>query len=304
MARGSAEQRRVGVDGGQGVPAVAGSPQRPPWKRTRSFRAIPAVSVAQVRNTPPNVPCYRSPRSSSWLSASGVVRSAISASFRLADTGSVSAGDGEMRTSPEVYATRAVAERALWKLADDGRADCQQDRPVPCPGAARHLREPAMGRGNRAVHGSDLDLQAGTVRVRAAFTQRRSYSSAIVLGPPKSRAGRRVVGIPKSIIPALEQHLSEYVGPEPGALVFCGVKGAPLSRSNFNKMSAWPSAVRSIGAEGLHFHDLRHTGNTFAEVSGVASAASFGSLRERRGAGLRGQRGAGGEGARAGRHAA
>jgi hypothetical protein len=23
-------------------------------------------------------------------------------------------------------------------------------------------------------------------------------------------------------------------------------------------------AVRSIGAEGLHFHDLRHTGNTFA----------------------------------------
>lgn len=29
--------------------------------------------------------------------------------------------DGGMRTSPEVYATRAVAERALWKLADEGR---------------------------------------------------------------------------------------------------------------------------------------------------------------------------------------
>jgi len=39
-------------------------------------------------------------------------------------------------------------------------------------------------------------------------------------------------------------------------------------------------------------------------VSGVASAASFGSWRERRGAGLRGQRGAGGAGASAGRHAA
>ena len=63
--------------------------------------------------------------------------------------------------------------------------------------------------------------------------------------------------------------MSEFVGPEPGALVFCGVHGAPLSRSNFNKMSAWPSAVRSIGAEGLHFHDLRHTGNTFASSGGA-----------------------------------
>ena len=31
---------------------------------------------------------------------------------------------GVMRTSPEVYGTRAEAERALWKMADDGRADC------------------------------------------------------------------------------------------------------------------------------------------------------------------------------------
>ncbi len=31
----------------------------------------------------------------------------------------------------------------------------------------------------------------------------------------------------------------------------------------------WPSAVRSIGAEGLHFHDLRHTGNTFAASGGA-----------------------------------
>jgi hypothetical protein len=30
--------------------------------------------------------------------------------------------------------------------------------------------------------------------------------------------------------------MSEFVGPEPGALVFCGLQGGPLSRSNFNKM--------------------------------------------------------------------
>jgi hypothetical protein len=34
-------------------------------------------------------------------------------------------------------------------------------------------------------------------------------------------------------------------------------------------MSARPYAVRSIGAEDLHFHDLRHTGKTFAASSGA-----------------------------------
>ena len=63
--------------------------------------------------------------------------------------------------------------------------------------------------------------------------------------------------------------MSEFVGPEPGALVLYGVQRRPWSRSNFNKMSAWPSAVRSIGAMGLHFHDLRHTGNTFAASGGA-----------------------------------
>jgi integrase len=42
-----------------------------------------------------------------------------------------------------------------------------------------------------------------------------------------------------------------------------------MRRSNFNKMSARPHAVRAIGAEGLHFHDLRHTGNHLAAKSGA-----------------------------------
>ena len=35
-------------------------------------------------------------------------------------------------------------------------------------------------------------------------------------------------------------------------------------------MSGWPHAVESIGAPGLHVHDLRHTGNQFAANSGAA----------------------------------
>jgi integrase len=59
-----------------------------------------------------------------------------------------------------------------------------------------------------------------------------------------------------------DRHLAVSVQNEPGSLVFPGVKGGPLRRCNFNKMSAWPQAVRSIDAEGLHFHDLRHAGIT------------------------------------------
>jgi integrase len=70
--------------------------------------------------------------------------------------------------------------------------------------------------------------------------------------------------------PALREHLSLFVGPEAEALIFPGVKGGPLRRSNFNKMAAWPHAVHAIGAAGLHFHDLRHTGNQFAAASGAS----------------------------------
>ena len=80
----------------------------------------------------------------------------------------------------------------------------------------------------------------------------------MLLGPPKSKAGRRVVGVPDAIIPVLRDHLPVYVKPEPGALVLTGVKGGPLRRGNFSKMSAWPHVVASIGMAGLHFHDLRH----------------------------------------------
>jgi integrase len=75
--------------------------------------------------------------------------------------------------------------------------------------------------------------------------------------------------VPDAIIPKLRDHLLVYAKDEPSALVFPGIRGGPLRRGNFNKMSAWPHAVASIGMPGLHFHDLRHTGNQFAAQSGA-----------------------------------
>jgi len=174
--------------------------------------------------------------------------------------------DGMMRTSPEVFDTRAEAERALWKMADDGWADCHHDRRYFALVLLATFASLRWGEVT-ALRRADLDLEAGTVRVRSAFVERST--GEILLGPPKSKAGRRVVGIPDAILPALREHLSIFVKDEPSALVFPGAKGGPLRRGNFNKMSAWPYAVKSVDAEGLHFHDLRHTGNTFAAVSGA-----------------------------------
>ena len=72
------------------------------------------------------------------------------------------------------------------------------------------------------------------------------------------------------IVPVLREHLAVFAaGRARVRWSSPGVKGGPLRRGNFNKMSAWPHAVESIGMTGLHFHDLRHTGNQFAAQSGA-----------------------------------
>lgn len=172
--------------------------------------------------------------------------------------------DEVMRTAIRRYANRQDAERALWKMADEGKADCTHDRRFHALVLLATFASLRWGEAT-ALTRSDLDLKARTVRVRQAYVERSN--GQLLLGPPKSRAGRRIVGIPAAIVPDLERHLAVYVKDDPAALVFPGQKGGPLRRGNFNKLSAWPHAVASIGMPGLHFHDLRHTGNHFAAES-------------------------------------
>jgi hypothetical protein len=70
---------------------------------------------------------------------------------------------------------------------------------------------------------------------------------------------------------------------------------APLGKLDSERMVPLDEETLATQAAGLGYvvpHQLRHTYATAMEVSGVASAASFGGWRERRGAGLQGQRGA------------
>lgn len=120
-----------------------------------------------------------------------------------------------------------------------------------------------------ALTRKDLDLEHGLVRVRAAFTEVKGQG--LVLGPPKSRAGVRVVSIPRAVADELRQHLADFVPDDQDALVFTGPKGAPLRRGNFNPLVGWRDLVAGLGHPGLHFHDLRHTGNTLAAASGAST---------------------------------
>jgi integrase len=173
---------------------------------------------------------------------------------------------GEMRTHPEVFATRAEAERALWRMPDTVQADVTQDRRFRAFVLLATFASLRWGE-ITALTRRDIDLKAGTVRIRTAYTERST--GEMVLGLPKSRAGSRTVGIPQAIMPTLREHLATFVKAEPGSLVFPGAKGGPMRRSGFNRASAWPEAVRMVGIPNLHFHDLRHTGNMIAAESGA-----------------------------------
>jgi len=116
---------------------------------------------------------------------------------------------------------------------------------------------------------ADLDLDAGTVFVRRSLTEVRG--TGLVLGPPKSRAGLRTVSLPGVVVDELKRHLGLYVDPDPSAFVFTGLRGKPIRRGNFNPMVGWAEIVESMGKVGLHFHDLRHTGNTLAAQSGAST---------------------------------
>jgi integrase len=110
----------------------------------------------------------------------------------------------------------------------------------------------------------DIDLDACTVRV----TRQINYppGGGYFFGPPKSRAGRRVVSFPDLIVPDLRTHLDQLT--PAAALVFSSPDGQPLRHSNFYRR-VWMPAAAATGLAGIHLHDLRHTGNQFTADAGA-----------------------------------
>jgi integrase len=120
-----------------------------------------------------------------------------------------------------------------------------------------------------ALHRRDIAPDGSWVRVSFAHTE--VVGRGIVVGPPKSRADVRTISIPEAIRPEIAKHLMTYVEPAPDALVFTGPKGGALRRAHFNNLTRWVDTVKQVGVPGLHFHDLRHTGNLLAAQTGAST---------------------------------
>lgn len=116
-----------------------------------------------------------------------------------------------------------------------------------------------------ALTGADLDLDRGTVRVMNAVSE---VNGKIVVGPPTFAAGRRTVAVLSSVLPLLRAHVESFSEAGARGRVFVGVTGRTLRRTNLQPH--WRNGIEAAGLPArFRFHDLRHTGNTWAAATGA-----------------------------------
>lgn len=118
-----------------------------------------------------------------------------------------------------------------------------------------------------ALRRDRIDLLRKEVVIKETVTEVASGERFI--GLPKTAAGRRAVAIPPNVLPVVVQHLAT-IGPEPDALLFPGADGGYLRRGHFYHQ-VWTPALRSAGLH-VRFHDLRHSGLTWAAAQGATIA--------------------------------
>ncbi|MEV4397013.1 site-specific integrase [Nonomuraea sp. NPDC049607] len=117
-----------------------------------------------------------------------------------------------------------------------------------------------------ALRRHNVDLEARTVRIEASVSEMRT--GELVTGRPRTDAGVRVVTLQEVVMGDLEWHLQRFSEEKPDGLVFVGEQGAQLRRSNFSKI--WAKAIKQAGLPAIHIHDLCHTGNTRAAMTGAS----------------------------------
>ena len=96
-----------------------------------------------------------------------------------------------------------------------------------------------------------------------------SRTAPAFVDEPKTPAGRRTVAVPPVLLDELRTHLEHFSAAGPTAWSSSGPYGGPLRRSNWSKL--WRRTVDALGMDHLHFHDLRHTGNTLAAATGAST---------------------------------
>jgi integrase len=121
-------------------------------------------------------------------------------------------------------------------------------------------------RRNRRPPPKDVDLAAGTVRVRRSRAEPLE-SKVAYDKDPKSDAGKRTVALSPHILPVLADHLDQWAGED---RVFVGRTGEPIRGDAIRQ--AFTRARTKVGMNDFLFHDLHHTGQTPAAATGATLA--------------------------------
>lgn len=124
------------------------------------------------------------------------------------------------------------------------------------------------------LHTAQVDLARRTIMV---VEQLNELSGELTWGPPKTGAGRRAVAIPATLADLLAEQLARPIVVQSG-LIFPSARGQPMRRSHFARR-IWAPAIKTLGLDGLRFHDLRHTAVALAISQGAHPKA----LQERMG---------------------
>ncbi|GAA1392756.1 site-specific integrase [Luteococcus peritonei] len=120
----------------------------------------------------------------------------------------------------------------------------------------------------RALRVGDVDTATGWIHVRQGVTR---IKGQVIVGPPKTPAAIRDVGIPPHLLPALREWragLGERRARS--AYFFPGRSELPMSEKALRY--AFDQARDVMDRHDLTFHDLRHTAATMAAQNGATTA--------------------------------
>jgi integrase len=119
---------------------------------------------------------------------------------------------------------------------------------------------------------SDLDLDAGTLAVSGQLQQ---LGGRLVVGPPKSDAGQRVIALDMTTIAALRKHQARQQAERNAAgtrwtrtgYVFTSRTGKPVAPDRMTRLFA--KLVAASGLPPVTLHGLRHGAATLALAAGA-----------------------------------
>jgi integrase len=109
---------------------------------------------------------------------------------------------------------------------------------------------------------ADVDLVHGVLHVRRGVVRTKDHG--LFEKEPKSRAGKRAVAIPMSLVPVLAAHLEQHAG----EYVFPARSGGPLAASTFQRV--FDRAAARIGRPDVTPHVLRHSGQSWSAEAGAS----------------------------------